>query len=399
MKRIILGLAFTCAFAILGVSGVNAATPEKCFTFDKSTKTITRYNLYTKLNNSEFCADVDKIEVPNKIEGVSVERIGNKAFYGIFDTQIRFPKGIKVFEKGALHGVDLSGVSLDAICIPAEGITEADFSVDPIEFSGAKVISTYLSISGMNGKQFTFNDYKNNFANFSEDEIINQIITKESFGLYCFDGGYNVITTDPTLYFVEQTGYNKVRLEYEAIAADGFDQVEIYKYNYQKKKYYLYTTTANKERKTLVKNINLGERHKFKVRFVYKNVPYFTDGTVGGTKGGTLKYKTYYSPYSNAESVIVNLSKPKNVKARTAGSKKVRVSWKSVEGATKYRVYKLDRKAKKYKSIGVTKKTSLVTNKKTKKGEKAWYKVKAIRTVNGKDIYGPFSAKVSVRVK
>ena len=485
MKRVLLGLVFTLVITLTGVTGVNAATSEKCFNFDKDTKTITGYKYGSKISGNNYCFEVEKLDIPKTIEGITVERIGEealmgneftsviipntvksigakafmnnyitsatipssvtnigyaafndnpmkkfitdpndstklvsvayasdvrddpcgnepgcnqitikvpsniktvgtKAFYGMRVESIILNNSVEVLESKALVGAHINSISL------SKNLKSADLTLNYSDFfneiDGQKMISHYwcANDSIMNVQTvcpYTFNNYKD--PNFSGDK-------------YYLNAYYNSVPNDVYLE-VEQTAYNKVKLDYSD--QGGFDQVEIWKYDYKKKKYYLYTTTDNAERKTVTKNINLGERHKFKVRFVYRNTPYFTDGTVDGTKGGVLKKKTFYSEYSDADSVVVRLGVPKSVKAKRAGSKKAKISWKKVDGATGYRVYKLDRKAKKYKSVGVTKKTSLVTKKKTKKGEKAWYKVKAYRTVKGKNIYSNFSNKVSVKIK
>ena len=70
------------------------------------------------------------------------------------------------------------------------------------------------------------------------------------------------------------------------------------------------------------------------------------------------------------------LSVPTKVKAKKKGSKKAKVTWKKVDGATKYTVYRATSKNGKYKQVGTAKGGSY-TDKTVKKGKKYFYKVVA----------------------
>ena len=70
------------------------------------------------------------------------------------------------------------------------------------------------------------------------------------------------------------------------------------------------------------------------------------------------------------------LSVPTKVKAKKKGSKKAKVTWKKVDGATKYTVYRATSKNGKYKKVGTAKGGSY-TDKTVKKGKKYFYKVVA----------------------
>lgn len=70
------------------------------------------------------------------------------------------------------------------------------------------------------------------------------------------------------------------------------------------------------------------------------------------------------------------LSIPTKVKAKKKGSKKAKVTWKKVDGATKYTVYRATSKNGKYKQVGTAKGGSY-TDKTVKKGKKYFYKVVA----------------------
>lgn len=105
--------------------------------------------------------------------------------------------------------------------------------------------------------------------------------------------------------------------------------------------------------------------------------------------GGT---KTLVSAGSGSVQVKPVLGKTKVT--LTAGSKKIKVKWTKVSGASGYEIMRSTKKSSGYKRIKTIKKGSVVsfTNKKLKKGKKYYYKVRAYRTVNGKRVYGAYSA-------
>ena len=89
-----------------------------------------------------------------------------------------------------------------------------------------------------------------------------------------------------------------------------------------------------------------------------------------------------------------------SVKAKNLKGKKAQVSWKKVDGASGYTVYRAAGKGS-YKAVKTVKsgKTVKFTNKSLKKGTTYKYKVKAHRTVKGKKIYGSYSSAASVKIK
>lgn len=97
-----------------------------------------------------------------------------------------------------------------------------------------------------------------------------------------------------------------------------------------------------------------------------------------------------------AKLTAVSLTSVKN-----AGKNTVKVSWKKVTGANGYRVYRSTSKNGEYTSAGFIKKGSTVTfkDKKVSEGKTYYYKIRAYRTVNGKRVYGPYSAVKSVKAK
>ncbi|MGN1194572.1 MAG: leucine-rich repeat protein [Acutalibacteraceae bacterium] len=85
----------------------------------------------------------------------------------------------------------------------------------------------------------------------------------------------------------------------------------------------------------------------------------------------------------------------------TAGSKKAALSWNKQTGATGYVVYMSTSKNGTYKKVATVKGSSKVTYTKTglTKGSTYYFKVRAYKTVDGKNIYGSYSSAKSVKVK
>lgn len=99
-----------------------------------------------------------------------------------------------------------------------------------------------------------------------------------------------------------------------------------------------------------------------------------------------------YSRYSPIVSAKPVLAKP-TLTAKKAASRKIRLSWKKVAGASGYEIQRASSKNGKYKTIKTIKKgtTKTYTNTKLKKKKKYYYRIRAYRKVNGTKVYGPFS--------
>lgn len=87
-----------------------------------------------------------------------------------------------------------------------------------------------------------------------------------------------------------------------------------------------------------------------------------------------------------------------NVKAKAAsnGSASIKLTWKKVKKADGYTVYRYNKNKKAYRALKNTTKATYI-NRSLKTGTKQTYKVRAYRIVNGKKVYGNYSAKVSAK--
>ncbi len=81
-----------------------------------------------------------------------------------------------------------------------------------------------------------------------------------------------------------------------------------------------------------------------------------------------------------------------------AKAKKFTVTWKKITGATSYQVqYRL--KGKKWSNLKASVKSVKATSKKLKKGKKYQFKVRTITVINGKKVYGAWSAVKTAKCK
>lgn len=171
-------------------------------------------------------------------------------------------------------------------------------------------------------------------------------------------------------------GYNKAKISWAKVK--GASSYEVYKYDSKAKKYVKAGTATGTS--LTVKGLTAGSKYSFKVR-AYN------------------KADKVYSGWSKTVRVTPVPAKT-SVKAKNLKGKKAQVSWKKVDGASGYTVYRAAGKGS-YKAVKTVKsgKTVKFTNKSLKKGTTYKYKVKAYRTVKGKKIYGSYSSAASVKIK
>ena len=86
------------------------------------------------------------------------------------------------------------------------------------------------------------------------------------------------------------------------------------------------------------------------------------------------------------------------VKKTTAGTKKIKVTWKKLNSAKGYEIsYALKSNFKGAKKVTTTKTKKTLT--KLKSGKKYYVRVRAYKNVNGKKVYTKYSTILSVKVK
>lgn len=139
-----------------------------------------------------------------------------------------------------------------------------------------------------------------------------------------------------------------------------------------------------------------------KVKSITKNstVTYTNSGLSCGT---TYYYKVrayrlidgnyYFGDYSAVVSGKPVPAAPGSVSVAKASKKKVKISWNKVTGASGYRVYRSQSKTSGFSKIKtVTSGSKLTYTKSTSRKVKYYYKVRAYTTINGKKVWGAYSA-------
>lgn len=119
----------------------------------------------------------------------------------------------------------------------------------------------------------------------------------------------------------------------------------------------------------------------------------------GRTTGTTYYYRVrgvktvngvdYRGDYSLAMGVKPLPSKPSGVKARRGGSRKIKVTWKKVSGASGYTAYRSTKKTGGFKAVKTYKngKSVKYVTGKLKKGKRYYFKVRAYRTVKKESLW------------
>lgn len=171
------------------------------------------------------------------------------------------------------------------------------------------------------------------------------------------------------------SAYNKVKLTWSGV--DGATGYRIYR------------STSPTSGFAKIKSITLNSK-----------VTYTNSGLSCGT---TYYYKVrayrlidgnyYFGEYSPIVAGKAVPAKPTSVSVAKASKTKVKISWNKVTGASGYRVYRSKSKTSGFSSIKtLTSGSKLTYTKKTSRNVKYYYKVRSYTTVNGKRVWGAYSA-------
>lgn len=118
--------------------------------------------------------------------------------------------------------------------------------------------------------------------------------------------------------------------------------------------------------------------------------------------GKTARIKAFTTnttlPVTNVEQITGTLKRPSITSIKRTGTRRVKLTWKSVKQAEKYEIYRSLKKNGTYQRIGTTAK-AFFTDKKAVPGATCYYKIRARRTLNGSPAYGRFCAVKSVKLK
>lgn len=176
-------------------------------------------------------------------------------------------------------------------------------------------------------------------------------------------------------------GYNKTKVTWTGIS--GASGYEIYRSTKKTSGYTKIRTLSSSTRSYVDTGRTTGTTYYYKVR-AYK--------TINGSR--------YLGDYSALVGAKPALSRVAGVKARRGGSKKIKVTWKKVSGASGYTVYRSTNKRKSYKAVkNVNSRTVKYTTGKLTKGKRYYFKVRAYRKIGKKKVYSPYSTVVSYKAK
>lgn len=205
---------------------------------------------------------------------------------------------------------------------------------------------------------------------------------EEVYGDYSDIKSAKPVPSKATLSKASSSAYNKIKVTWKKVT--GASGYRVYR-STSKNGTYKYVKQLSKGSTVSYtdKGLTAGKTYYYKVR-AYR--------TVSGAQ--------VYGEYSGIKS-----AKPVPVKAKisklTTAKNKATVKWSKVSGASGYEVYYAMSKNGKYKRAKRLTKGSAVsfTHSKLKTGKTYYYKVRAYRTVNGKRVYGAYSAVKGKKVK
>ena len=126
-----------------------------------------------------------------------------------------------------------------------------------------------------------------------------------------------------------------------------------------------------------------------------------SDSTTQKKPQTTTQEKSQTTTQKRQNTSKVKVAKVKKLKAKNLAGKKVKLSWKKVNGASGYKVYRATKKNGKYTLVKTIKnaKTVKFTDKKVKKNKTYYYKVSAYKTIAKKVVKGAASSKIKVVIK
>ena len=176
----------------------------------------------------------------------------------------------------------------------------------------------------------------------------------------------------PSLNSVAKTGYAGIQVKWSKVEdADGYEVLRT-------------DAKGNKFTKTFASGATVSWKNtglKTGTRYTYKVRAYKLNGD-----------EKIYGEYSGVKSAVPALNKPV-IKSLTAGSKSITVKWNKVPGANGYEVYRSTSKNGKYTKVKTVKSGGTLSWKNTglKKGQIYYYKVKAYRIVDKKNVFSGIS--------
>lgn len=174
---------------------------------------------------------------------------------------------------------------------------------------------------------------------------------------------------------VDSSGYNKVKLTWSGV--DGATGYRIYRSTSKTSGFTkIKSITTNSKVTYTNSGISCGTQYYYKVR-AYRLI----DGNY------------YFGEYSNVVGGKPVPAKPGSVSVAKYSRTKVKLSWNKVAGASGYRIYRSKSKTSGFSNIKtITSGSKLTYVRSTTRNVKYYYKIRAYKTVNGKKVWGTYSA-------
>ena len=370
----------------------NSITSMGRSTFYKCTnlKDIKISNSVKIIESSLFngCKSIESIKVPSGV--ISIE---DMAFYGCSNlTSIDIPNSVKDIKQNAFNGCYSLIIYGSSDSYAEQYAKENNFKFINNTISLA---SSNIKVNSIDNQIYTGLKIEPNVViKYNDNVLIKNVDYKLSYAKNTSVGsatvkitGIGEYTGTKTVTFkivpktvtgvkeVQQTT-SKIKLTWDkASKASGY---YIYRSkskdgNYKK----IATVTGySKNYYTDYKNLSSGEVYYYKIRSYKK-----------------INSKYYYGYYSDVYTASTKCSKP-SIVVTSPKTKNIKVSWKKINGADGYAVYRATSKNGTYllNETVISGSTLSYTNTGLIKGKTYYYKVKAYKIVNGKKIYSDYSS-------
>ena len=191
---------------------------------------------------------------------------------------------------------------------------------------------------------------------------------------------FNIIPPKVTNLKSSKKTYNSITLSWDKI--DNVTGYKVYRYDVKTESYKLIKTISDASTTSYTNSkLTSATKYLYKVRS-YKIV----------------NNKTHNGDYSSSLAATTKPLTP-TVKLTSPSTKKIKLTWTNISSRTTgYNIYMATSKNGTYKNIGSTSKKSF-TKGSLKKGKTYYFKVRAYRTIDGKNVYSSYSSIKSIKCK
>jgi len=254
---------------------------------------------------------------------------------------------------------------------------KAGYLLESIGATGCTVTKTTSVLAG-EGYTFTLTPS----AGYKIVDLKVDGISKGALGSYTFNNvtaphkvqGVFILSLCPNLSSATSAGYNSIKLGWSKQA--GVSGYEIWRSTSSTGTYTKIKTLAATTTTYTNTGLTTGKPYYYRIRGYYKN-----------TLGAIVYSKLSASP----KSAVPKLTTP--VLTTSAGTDKIKLTWKAVSGASGYRIYKKTSATSAYYKVKTiySGSTTTWTNYGLTTGRTYYYKIVAYRVVSGKTYYSSYS--------